>query len=673
MTTLLEVENVSYSYRIGEPVLRDVSFSVEAGDFVAVTGPSGSGKSTLFYLLGTLAARFQGNICFLGKSYRSMSAREKAIFRNREIGFVFQQFHLLPRASVLDNIVSPAFYPYDFSRPSPKDFEKAKELANKLGIGQLLERKPQELSGGQQQRVAIARALMRDPQIILADEPTGNLDSKSTEAVMGILQDLHKEGKTIILVTHSPDVANRCSRIISFRDGQIESDKRIRPLAEVKSQPTENASDSLISALPLLTYWRSLGPAWKNIIRSKAKSLLTMLGIVLGIAAVLSTMSLGSYAKNRILQSYQSLGVNNLNFTGWSNWRRSSRDFAPSIFRYFDWEKDILPMLQVFPEIQSFSPIVQTWEPTFNYGGRSVSEHTMAMGVNEQYYYITNQMVSRGRTLSVFDLESSNPVCIIGQEIKNQLFNREDAIDKTLTVVQDGDAGEFPCRVVGVMAHQPSQTQGLQPDFYIYLPYTYMQKSLSRAWQREIHEMQLKIKSGYDPDETGKRIEGYFKTRYGKTGTFRSNSNTKVISQMRLFLNVFSALLSAVALIALLVGGVGINNMMLVNLSERLKELGLRKSLGATPSQVRALVLTESLLLCTMGGVIGLIVGFLGYHGLIYGASQIIPNMTFEWIFHTRAFLISAGAIILTGILSGLIPALRAERLEVIEALRQDQ
>ncbi len=673
MSVILEARNLKFSYKIGEPVLRSVSFVIEQGDFVAVTGPSGSGKSTLFYLLGALAENFDGEILFRGTNYQRMNAKEKSIFRNREIGFVFQQFHLLARATVLDNVLLPTYYPYDTSLPTHQDRERAMEILSHLGIEELAHRKPQELSGGQQQRVAIARALIRNPNIVLADEPTGNLDSKSAAAVMEIFKKLHAEGKTVILVTHSSEVSAQCSRVLKFKDGQLESDTRLTPLKKTAVDAQVSHLEPRLEKFPFSSYLRAMVPAWQNVTRTKAKSALTMLGVVLGIAAVLTTMSLGSYTKQRILDSYQSLGVNTLNFAGYQNWRGTGKDFSISIFKEFSWKSDVLAMMRVFPDIEYASPISRGGqEETFNYGGQAFKENISVYGVNEQYFLISNQTLSIGRHLSYLDIENANPVCVIGADVHTKLFAGVTPISKTITVASSYDSN-YPCRVVGVLAPQPAPPDGgFRPDSAIYIPYTYSVKNISNPWQRAIMELRLKVADGGDPDEVGKQIMGYFKSRYGTSGEFNFYSNAKVIAQMKLFLTVFSLLLTAVASIALVVGGVGINNMMLVNLSERLKELGLRKALGATPTQIRALVLTESIVICGIGGVIGIVFGVIGYQSLIFAATKLLKDIQYEWIFQPGAILASTSAIILTGILSGLVPALRAERLQVIDALRQE-
>jgi macrolide transport system ATP-binding/permease protein len=667
---LIEVKDLRFSYRPGEEVLKGISFAIYPGDFVAVTGPSGSGKSTLFYLLGCLLDRFEGDVILKGESIRGLGPESKAWLRNREIGFVFQQFYLMPRATVLENILLPAQFPFDDSRPTPLDRARALEIAEKLGIVELLQRNPQELSGGQQQRVAIARALLRKAELILADEPTGNLDSKSSESVLELLHQLNREGHAVVIVTHSSEISDQCTRVIRVRDGILESDTRKSPRTISKTKHFEIKGGSF-GGLGFGAFLKSMPIAWGNIKRSRTKAALTMLGVSLGVAAVLSTMSLGAFAKDKILEGYEAMGVNTLRFTGYPNWRRSSKDFAPSTFREFTWDGDLVPLMKVFPQVEIASPIFNMYEPTVSFGGVSFTEKTMALGVNEQYFPITGQRTEIGRTLSVFDIAQGAPVCVIGQEIRSRLFSGFDPRGRVLSVGQESSSS-MPCKIIGVLEKQPSSSGGYQPDSHVLMPYTYFSKAATMPFQRQMMEFLMKVASGHDPSELGPGIEGYFLSRYGSTGVFAASSDAKLISQMKLFLNVFSGLLSAVAVIALLVGGVGINNMMLASLSERLKELGLRKAMGATPRQLRFLMLGESVMLCTAAGAVGLVGGFAAYQGLILAATKLIPSLEYQWVFEPLAFVLSFAAIFITGLLSGLVPALRAERLDVMEALRQD-
>jgi len=223
---LIETRDLWKTYVMGEEeihALRGVSVQIESGEYVAIMGPSGSGKSTLMNLIGCLDTPTKGSYLLNGKEVASMNDDELARIRNEEIGFVFQTFNLLPRATALHNVELPLIYA---GMPSKERQERAKQALEKVELMPRASHRPNELSGGQRQRVAIARALVNNPSILLADEPTGNLDSKTGNEIMGVFERLHAGGNTIVLVTHEADIAAYAHRIISIRDGQIEKDVR---------------------------------------------------------------------------------------------------------------------------------------------------------------------------------------------------------------------------------------------------------------------------------------------------------------------------------------------------------------------------------------------------------------------------------------------------------------
>ena len=225
---LIRTQNLWKTYVMGEEeihALRGVSFDIPPNEYLAIVGPSGSGKSTLMNMIGCLDTPTQGEYWLNGKLVSQMDDDELAYIRNKEIGFVFQTFNLLPRATALHNVELPLIYN---GTPSSKRIEMAKHALESVELGSRMGHKPNELSGGQRQRVAIARALVNNPSIILADEPTGNLDSKTSEEIMLLLDHLHKQGNTIILVTHEHDIAAHAHRVISILDGQISKDERLR-------------------------------------------------------------------------------------------------------------------------------------------------------------------------------------------------------------------------------------------------------------------------------------------------------------------------------------------------------------------------------------------------------------------------------------------------------------
>ncbi len=224
--TLIRVKNLKKQFQIGSEIvnaIKDISFEVNAGEFISIMGPSGSGKTTLMNIIGCLDTPTSGEYHLDDSEVSLLDDDELAAIRNRKIGFVFQSFHLLTRNTALKNVMLPLTYAgYDKSEAT----EKAKSVLDKVGLDDRINHKPNELSGGQQQRVAIARALVNNPSIIFADEPTGNLDTKTGEEIMNLFKELHRNGQTIIVITHENEIADQTERIITVKDGLIESDKR---------------------------------------------------------------------------------------------------------------------------------------------------------------------------------------------------------------------------------------------------------------------------------------------------------------------------------------------------------------------------------------------------------------------------------------------------------------
>ncbi|MCW3084680.1 MAG: macrolide transporter ATP-binding protein [Bacteroidetes bacterium] len=239
MESIIKLTEIAKSYKIGTEVihaLRSVSLNIYKNEFVALMGPSGSGKSTLMNVLGCLDSPSSGEYVLNGKSVAKMLDNELAEVRNKEIGFVFQSFNLLPRSTSLDNVMLPLIYA-GFNKEDR--LARAKEVLTQVGLGERIMHKPNELSGGQRQRVAIARALVNKPAIILADEPTGNLDSKTSVEIMGLLEEIHRQGNTIVLVTHEEDIAQHAHRIVRLKDGVVERDYKNENITTISSRLVE--------------------------------------------------------------------------------------------------------------------------------------------------------------------------------------------------------------------------------------------------------------------------------------------------------------------------------------------------------------------------------------------------------------------------------------------------
>jgi macrolide transport system ATP-binding/permease protein len=633
----------------------------------------------------------EGQVIINGKDISKLADDELAFVRNREVGFVFQQFHLLPRASVLENVLLPARYPAEQADLSPARRRKARELIERLGMTPFLDRKPNQLSGGQQQRVAIARALMNDVELILADEPTGNLDTKTAAATLELLRELNREGKTVVIITHDPEVARRCDVVYHLRDGVVTGIDRNRTGAgsgagagSVSGSESAPAPASASAPVPRLDPKQDLPRAsrarlaravlpvaFENLMRNKAKSFLTMLGVVIGVAAVMAMITLGKFTQRRILETYEVLGVNLLSFSGYQNWERKATDPVPVNFTAFDVEKDLEPLRRVFPAVKYVTPVLSSWKTTLNANGLSMDDNVRLIGVNTEAFEINNRQVILGTGITPFHVENKSPVCLVGVEVVKRLFERENPVGQVIGV-STSDKVTFPCKVIGVLSHQSSNKDWWQPDFHVWVPYTYFQAAAENWWDSQIHRVAVQLRSGSDAEKTGKSIEAFFNIKYGKSGRFRLDSDSTLIAQMKKFLAIFTLLLTSIAFLSLIVGGIGINNMMLVSVTERFREFGLRKALGATNRSVRAQVLAESLVLCGIAGAIGAAIGFGAYEGIILGATKFVSGLKFQWVFDPVAIGVSLASIVAVGVISGFVPAVKAEQLEVIEALRSE-
>jgi macrolide transport system ATP-binding/permease protein len=668
---MLEIRNLSHSYALGNerlPILSRVNFSLRQGEMAAIQGPSGSGKSTLLYLIGCLQTVQEGELRIDGEDVSRLGEEALALFRNRKIGFIFQQFHLLPRATVLENILLPARYPSETAQVGAREIEKAKELAELVGLGDRLHHHPNQLSGGQQQRVAIARALMNDPALILADEPTGNLDSKASAQIMDLLKELNRAGKTILLITHDSEVAEKCGTIHHIRDGRFVSQEENSPLPAAK--PLAHWRPKRPSPLQFLRLARAQLPmAWENLTRNKIRSALTMIGITIGIAAVLSMVTLGEFTKQKILDSYAELGVNTMYFYGYRNWELKATDTVPAYFQFFDWENDIEPLKRIFPEIARMTPMLTGWNMKAKLGGKSIDEDVRLIGVNENSLEIMNRELAVGRNISPYHVEMRSNVCLVGYEIAQRLLANTAGIGEVIRLEETNLS--YSCRVIGVLKSKDSKNEWSKPNFQIFVPYTYFQQ-VQNPWYGKIRNVLIQLKPGSDVEKTGKAIRAFFELKYGKSGRFRVDNDSVLIAQMKRFLTLFTLLLTFIALVSLGVGGIGIANMMLVSVSERFREIGLRKALGATPLSIRLQFLLESVLLCSLGGLLGIVFGLAGYHAILFGASKLIPKLQFGFVVNWPALVLSVTAIFIVGVLSGLFPALKAEKLQVIEALRSE-
>lgn len=682
--SLISLKNLNFSYKTssGEmvPVLKNLNLDIGAGELIAIQGPSGSGKSTLLYIIGCLLSSYSGQVKIFDQDISKLNDGQLAILRNRHIGFVFQQFHLLSKASVIENILLPSKYPSEF--PTHRDANaRVVKLVEELGLHGRANHYPNQLSGGQQQRVSIARALLNDTQIILADEPTGSLDTNNSKQIMDLLKAANRSGRTVIIITHDPEIAQQCDRVIHFRDGEVKEitkNKKSQQAAQLEEtfqeislyKKVEAPKDHLAVFSRYFHVGRTLFPlAFQSLRQHRTRSMLTMLGIVIGVAAVLSMITVGSFTKRKILDSYAEMGVNTLVFYGYPNWELKATDQVSAVFQSFDWGRDLVPIKKVFPEVIHISPSLYSWDNKVSYGGKVVDSDVRAFGVSSDGLKMANREVILGNNFSPFHVEYRSAVCVIGYDIYQRLFTNMSPLGQIISVSQRESS--FGCRVIGVLASQTSNKEWNKPNLQVYLPYTFFQGT-SDPWSSRIREVLLQVRQGSDIEQVGKKVKAFFNMKYGKSARFDVGSDSVLISQMNKFLSLFTILLAAIALVSLGVGGIGITNMMLVSVSERFKEIGIRKAFGATNFSIRVQYLVESVLICSIAGAIGLLLGFILYESAIYGATKLVTELAFEWIVDLYALLLSVFSIFVVGVLSGLTPALKAEKLQVVEALRSE-
>jgi putative ABC transport system permease protein len=428
--------------------------------------------------------------------------------------------------------------------------------------------------------------------------------------------------------------------------------------------PPQNSANGL--ALFRRLFW----PSVLTLARHRLRSALTMLGIVIGIAAVLSMVTLGQFTKERILDSYQDLGANSLVFRGYPNWDLRGDDPTVVPFRGFDTEKDLRRLPEVFPEIKRLSPFLFAWSARASFGGRTVDREVRLAGVNEHGLSILGRQLDRGTGFSALQVERRLPVCVLGSDIARSLFAGRNPLGELINIASN-EAG-ISCRVIGTLVRKVTNDQWSNPNSMIYVPATLFQSAISNWWESQVRTIAVQVDLRSDIARAGRGLEGFFRRKYGESGRFNVDGDAQLLSQMNRFLTLFTVLLGSIAFVSLAVGGIGIANMMLVSVNERIKEIGLRKAVGATDRSIRAQLLLESILLCAVAGVLGLVLGFALYQGAIFAATQFVPKLEFAWIVDWGALGVSLFSILAVGILSGLAPALRAERLQVIEALRSE-
>lgn len=638
---LIKLENIRRVFGSGDAAVKaldGISLEIYPGEFVAIMGQSGSGKSTLMNIIGMLDRATEGLYQVSGRDVQSLSADALAGQRRDTFGFIFQRYNLLNTANAEENVEIPALYA---GMAYAERKKRAQKLLADLGLGDRMDHRPNELSGGQQQRVAVARALMNDPPVILADEPTGALDSKSSEDVMALLRDLHRQGRTIIVITHEEEVARHADRQIRLEDGRVIRDDGPHIRAAPANKPHEEASSNLAIGLSE-SVKMSLRSLRVNIFRTA----LTLLGIIIGVAAVITMLAIGEGSKQNVLNQISSLGTNLLNIRPGAPGFRSSGDMATLI------PEDAKSIAQ----LDNIVVVVPTrgGRKTLRLG--NVDYATNIEGVGAGFSQARDWDVAQGTFFNQSDVNSYAAVIVLGSTVVKTFFPYGDnPVGKFIMV------GNIPFQIIGVMTSKGAAPWGGDQDDAVWIPYT---TGLVRLFgSNYLNSISIKVDDAGKIDQTEEQIKQLLISRH-RTEDFSVRSTTSFLQMATETQNTLTILLGAVAAISLLVGGIGVMNIMLVSVVERTREIGIRMATGARRRDILLQFNTEAAVVCTIGGVIGVFLGFT--------AGGILSLFEVHIAFTAGPAMLAFCCAVGTGLLFGYLPARKAAHLDPVIALSSE-
>ena len=646
---LLELRGLQRDFPAGEgtiTVLADINLDIRAGEMVAIVGASGSGKSTLMNILGCLDKPSAGSYRVAGRPTGQLGPDELAELRREHFGFIFQRYHLLGDLSAIGNVEVPAIYA---GRPRASRRERATALLTRLGMADRLLHKPGQLSGGQQQRVSIARALMNGGHVLLADEPTGALDTQSGAEVIKILLELHAEGHTIIMVTHDLQVAAHAERIIELSDGRVVSDRLTQPdaAAPVAVLKTATASSGR---------WQAARDRFSEAFRMavlamnahRLRTFLTMLGIIIGIASVVSVVALGEGSRLQILKNISAIGTNTIEIfsgSGFGDQRAARvRTLVPG---------DAAALAEQ-SYVDSVTPSVSS-SATLRYGNIAVTG--TINGVGEQYFRVRGVQLAAGRTFDDISVASLAQEVVIDDNTRKQLFPRNpNPVGEVILL------GQVPCRVVGV-AKRSESAFGNADALNVWIPYT---AAMSRVTgQSHLRSITVRISDEVSAEAAEQGVNRLLLQRHGVQDFFVLNTNT-IRQTIESTTQTMTLLISAIALISLIVGGIGVMNIMLVSVTERTREIGVRMAVGARQADIRQQFLIEAVLVCLLGGVLGIGLSLLVGWGFDKSGSS------FTLVYSTLSMVAAFACSTLIGVIFGFLPANNAAKLNPIDALARE-
>jgi macrolide transport system ATP-binding/permease protein len=713
-TELIRLEDIGKTYRPGEveiPVLRGVSLTIERGELVALMGASGSGKTTLMNILGCLDRPTSGQYWLDGEDVSALSVDQRADVRSRKIGFVFQNYNLLARTTALDNALLPLECAHE-QTPQPEMLQRAGTLLSRVGLSDQLAKEPSQMSGGQQQRVAIARSLVNRPTLLLADEPTGNLDSKTSAEILQLFQELNADGVTIVLVTHDPEVARHARRVITIRDGRIVDGGKSetapsppvfpapQPAPTPSVLPQEVEAKSRSRWLP-----RSLATAITALRRNMMRSALTALGIIIGIAAVIAMMEVGQGSRTAVQQNIASMGANTLLILpgaassggvtmGSGSVQTLTPDDADEIAKRCPGVVGVAPLVRARTQVVFQN---RNWVPV------------SILGTTPAFLTIRDwDSLTEGVSFTDADVRNGSQVCLVGQTIVRELFQGRSPLGAELRIQN------VSFKVVGVLSRKGANMVGMDQDDVVLAPWTTIKYRVSGAMMANVNQSaggtsqqvntltqlypgsralyplpsaseladtpqpvrfttvdQILVKVD-TPEQISGSVEAItevlrqrHRIRAWQEDDFSVRDMTEMMKTLASTSKLIGSLLLAVALISLVVGGVGIMNIMLVSVTERTREIGLRMAVGARPRLILRQFLVEAVVLCLIGGAVGVIVG---------RGTSLLVRLLLYWPTEASypAILAAVGVAVTVGLVFGFYPARKASRLDPIVALRHE-
>jgi len=645
---IISLRGLSRQFQTGAEavtVLRDVDLDIHRGELVAIIGQSGSGKSTLMNILGCLDRASAGSYLFAGRDVGQLGPDALAELRREHFGFIFQRYQLLPDLDAVENVEIPAVYA---GVDGAARRERAISLLTRLGLGDRLDHRPNALSGGQQQRVSVARALMNGGEVILADEPTGALDSRSGKELMALLHELHGDGHTIIIVTHDANIAAQTERVIEISDGVIIGDTR-----KDGAKQTERKTETI----QRIARWRegfdrgaeALRMALRAMVAHKLRTFLTMLGIIIGIASVVSVVALGQGSQQTVLENISSIGTNTINVYPGSGFgdRRSNR---------------IQTLLPSDAEAIAMQPYADSVSPQVSANAtvlfRNTSSNASITGVGEAYFQVNGRRFAQGVGFNADSISQRTQEAVIDGNARAAFFvNREDPIGQVIML------GKVPVRVIGVVENVTGFGPGGN-SANVYVPYTTaMDRILGQSF---LGSIAVRVSDDADMATAEAEItELITRLHDGKTDFFLQNTAT-IRETIQSTSATLTLLISTIAVISLVVGGIGVMNIMLVSVSERTKEIGIRMAVGARRGDILRQFLIEAVLVCFVGGAVGV--------GLSFGMGQLLTTLVAgaRLAYSLESIILAIVSASVIGVVFGFMPARSAARLDPVEALARE-